>query len=82
MMDAIFVFIGAEQLELYSFKGCRSKLPNMECSENYTTRYENGSCYINSTFIGLWDYRKYENVTGIRRVLPSEEYLSKSASLT
>ena len=49
-------------------------LPNVDCSGNFTTKYENGSCYENSTFIGLWDYQKFQNVTGIQRVLASEEY--------
>lgn len=50
------------------------KLPNVDCDGNATVRYENGSCYANSTMIGLWDYQKYQNATGVQRKLASEEY--------
>lgn len=51
---------------------CRLKLPDVNC--NNGTMYTNGSCYDNGTFLGLWNTSLFTEVTGRRRVSPSEEY--------
>lgn len=73
-MNSIKLAYSEFTLNYKNITGCRMNLPNVDCSGNFTTKYENGSCYENSTFIGLWDYQKFQNVTGIQRVLASEEY--------
>ena len=59
---------------IFCSSGCRLKLPNVDCTGSFELQFENGTCYVNSTFIGLWDYQTFQNVTGIQRTLASEEY--------
>ncbi len=55
------------------FPACSSNLPDVACIDGQV-RYENGTCFENGTFVGLWDYNTFHNATGIKRQMASEEY--------
>lgn len=58
--------------EDWNTQDCRLKLPSTDCSDG--TKYQNGTCYSGNQFSGLWNETLFTEVTGRKRVLPSEEY--------
>lgn len=52
---------------------CRLNLPSVSCEND--VKYANGTCYSeDGRRLGLWNATLYTQVTGRRRVSPSEEY--------
>ena len=50
-------------------------MPDVECDvDGELFRFDNGTCYNSTEFVGLWNYTIYKNVTGLRRLSASEEY--------
>jgi hypothetical protein len=55
---------------------CSLKLPIVSCDVKNQVQNEDGMCSDQTTgdFVGLWNYSLFEEVTGRKRISPSEEY--------
>lgn len=58
---------------LFSYLDCTLKLPKVTCFGT-EQKFANGTCYSNHVFKGIWNDAIFKNVTGRRRVSPTEEY--------
>lgn len=56
----------------WNTEDCRLKLPSTDCSGG--VKHLNGTCYSDGQFLGLWNETLFTEVTGRKRILPSEEY--------
>ena len=57
------------------FLVCSEFLQDVACDLSNQTRHENnGTCYSEGEFVGLYNYTLFHNKTSISRVSPSEEY--------
>lgn len=56
-----------------SYLDCTLKLPKVTCFGT-EQKFANGTCYSNHVFKGIWNDAIFKNVTGRRRVSPTEEY--------
>lgn len=56
-----------------SYLDCSLKLPKVTCFGT-EQKFANGTCYSNHVFKGIWNDAIFKNVTGRRRVSPTEEY--------
>ncbi|XP_052678713.1 sodium- and chloride-dependent glycine transporter 1-like isoform X1 [Crassostrea angulata] len=57
----------------WNTKDCTLKLPKVTCFGT-EQKFANGTCYSNHVFKGIWNDAIFKNVTGRRRVSPTEEY--------
>lgn len=58
---------------LFFHLDCTLKLPKVTCFGT-EQKFANGTCYSNHVFKGIWNEAIFKNVTGRRRVSPTEEY--------
>ncbi|XP_064605350.1 sodium- and chloride-dependent glycine transporter 1-like [Liolophura sinensis] len=56
----------------WNSKLCLHKLPIVDCTK--FTSFKNGTCYNQTQRIGLWNDTVFTNITGLKRILPTEEY--------
>ena len=54
--------------------GCYKFWPDVNCTGNDFTAYDNGTCYNDTALKGVWDHDVFENFTGIKRISASENY--------
>ncbi|XP_061187866.1 sodium- and chloride-dependent glycine transporter 1-like [Saccostrea echinata] len=57
----------------WNTKDCSLKLPTVICLRN-EQKFPNGTCYSQNVFKGIWNETIFRNVTGRRRISPTEEY--------
>ena len=62
-----------EQIKLIMISDCTTTLEVLESCNG--TSHGNGTCYsVSGEFLGIHNETQYELTTGIKRVLPAEEY--------
>ncbi|KAJ8301429.1 hypothetical protein KUTeg_020416 [Tegillarca granosa] len=58
----------------WNTRDCSLKLPIVNCTKIMGVKYQNGTCYQNDIFRGLWNSTLFTNATGRKRMYASEEY--------
>ncbi|GFO44128.1 hypothetical protein PoB_007063300 [Plakobranchus ocellatus] len=58
----------------YNTDDCSLKWPLVECTNSNMQQMSNGTCFDASGFLGIYNTSLFEDVTGRKRVSPSEEY--------
>ncbi|XP_071081857.1 sodium- and chloride-dependent glycine transporter 1-like [Haliotis cracherodii] len=61
----------------WNTRDCSLKLPKVTCADGDV--YNNGTCYEKGEFVGLWNVTLFQDSTGRKRALPSEEYWTNHA---
>ena len=59
---------------MYINTDCRSRLPDVKCDVVPDVRHDNGTCYNDGNFTGVWNYTMFKEVTNRTRIAPTREY--------